>query len=224
MKGKTLGLLHTSLTLVPVFQELCDRFLPGVNVFNIVDDSLVKQVIAFDGLDMVTARRVIAHIGSAEDAGADHILVTCAAIGSAVEIAATFTNVPVLRVDQPMLDIAVRTGKRIGVVATLPVAMGPTTELLKRRAAQAGHRIELKSKICPDAFAALKAGNIAGHNEIIACAIKELSAQVDVIVLAQASMANLVDILQGECTVPVIASPANAIKYLAPYFDRSIGI
>ncbi|MDB5286476.1 MAG: Asp/Glu/hydantoin racemase [Mucilaginibacter sp.] len=121
MKGKTLGLIHTSVALVPVFQGLCDRFLPGINIFNIIDDSLIKSVIEFDSLNMLTARRVIAHIGSAADAGADHILVTCNAIGSAVEIAATFTNVPVLRVDRPMADIAIKTGNRIGVVATLKI-------------------------------------------------------------------------------------------------------
>lgn len=220
MKGKTLGLIHTSVALVAVFQELCERFLPGVNIFNIVDDSLIKSVVEFDSLNMLTARRVIAHIGSAADAGADHILVTCNAIGSAVEIAATFTNVPVLRVDQPMVDIAIKTGNRVCVLATLPVALGPTTELLKRRAAEAGHCVELTSKLFPEAFTALKAGNIELHNDIIACAIKELSSQVDVIVLAQASMAPVADLLKNESVVPIIASPTIAIQYLASYFDR----
>ena len=46
MKPVTLGLIHTSATLVPIFQQLCNDYLPGVNVFNIVDDSLIKDVIA----------------------------------------------------------------------------------------------------------------------------------------------------------------------------------
>jgi len=53
MQKKTLGLIHTSATLVPVFQELCSAHLPNVNVFNIVDDSLIKQVIANGELTMV---------------------------------------------------------------------------------------------------------------------------------------------------------------------------
>src|SRR5687767_7517446 len=126
MKGKTLGLIHTSATLVPVFQQLCNEYLPGVSVFNIVDDSLIKDVIAKGELKANTARRVVDYVGSAEAAGADYILVTCSSIGAAVETAATLSKVPVLRVDQPMADLAVQTGTKIGVVATLPTTLQPT--------------------------------------------------------------------------------------------------
>ena len=68
---KTLGLVHTSATLVPVFQELCKQYIPHVNVFNIVDDSLIKQVISRGELRADTARRVVNYAGSAESAGAD---------------------------------------------------------------------------------------------------------------------------------------------------------
>src|SRR5688500_9740574 len=111
---KTLGLIHTSATLVPVFQQLCCQHLQGVNVFNIVDDSLIKDVISKGELTTSTARRVVDYVGSAESAGADFIMVTCSSIGVAVETAASLTKVPVLRVDQPMADLAVQTGKKIG--------------------------------------------------------------------------------------------------------------
>ena len=141
MKAKTLGLIHTSATLIPVFQQLCKDLLPGVNVFNIVDDSLIKDVINRGELTSQTARRVVDYVGSAESAGADYILVTCSSIGAAVETAATLTKVPVLRVDQPMADLAVQSGKKIGVVATLPTTLAPTSDLVRRRAALLGKEI-----------------------------------------------------------------------------------
>src|SRR5215212_2190119 len=149
---KTLGLIHTSATLVPVFQQLCNEFLPKVKTFNIVDDSLIKNVISCGELTPDTARRVVNYVGSAEAAGADYILVTCSSIGAAVEASALLTKVPVLRVDQPMADLAVRTGKRIGVVATLRTTLQPTSDLVKRRAAVAGKEIELTSRLCEGAF------------------------------------------------------------------------
>src|ERR1017187_1990394 len=102
MKRKTLGLIHTSATLVPVFAQLCKDKLPGVDVFNIADDSLIKDVIKRGELTPQTARRVAGHVASAQEAGADYILVTCSSIGRAVEAAAAQAGVPVLRVDQPM--------------------------------------------------------------------------------------------------------------------------
>lgn len=216
MKTKTLGLIHTSATLVPVFQELCREYLEGVPVFNMVDDSLIKDVIARGELSPHTARRVVNQIGAAEAAGADFILVTCSSIGAAVEAAAPLTGVPVLRVDQPMTDLAVQSGSKIGVVATLPTTLEPTSDLVKRRAAKAGKEIELTSRLCEGAFDALMSGDAAGHDAMVAGALKELSEQVEVILLAQASMARVVETMpEADKRVPILASPLQAIKHLA---------
>ncbi|GEO04409.1 hypothetical protein AAE02nite_20730 [Adhaeribacter aerolatus] len=216
MKQKTLGLIHTSATLVPMFQQLCQQQLPGVNVFNIVDDSLIKDVINRGELTALTARRVVDYVGSAEAAGADFIMVTCSSIGAAVEAAAALTSVPVLRVDQPLADLAVQTGTRIGVIATLPTTLAPTSDLVKRRAALAGKEIQLTSRLCEGAFEALMSGDTAKHDTMVANALRELSKEVDVILLAQASMARVVDSLaDSDKRVPILASPPQAIKHLA---------
>ncbi|OQP59852.1 aspartate/glutamate racemase family protein [Niastella populi] len=216
MQQKTLGLIHTSATLVPVFQQLCSQYLPNVKVFNIVDDSLIKNVISCGELTPTNARRVVNYVGSAEVAGADFILVTCSSIGAAVEAAAGLTGVPVLRVDQPMADKAVQTGKRIGVVATLSTTLQPTSDLVKRRAAVAGKTIDLKTVLCEGAFDALMSGDTATHDAMVAKALRELSAGTDVIVLAQASMARVADGLAPEDKkVPILASPGIAIQHIA---------
>ena len=222
MKPVTLGLIHTSATLVPIFQQLCSEYLPGVNVFNIVDDSLIKDVIAKGKLAPRTARRVVDYVASAEAAGADRILVTCSSIGRAVEAAAALSSVPVLRVDQPMADLAVSKGTRIGVVATLPTTLEPTADLVKRRAQVARKEIQLTSKLCEGAFDALMGGNPGLHDQMVVEALRELSTQVDVILLAQASMARVVDTLsEAEKKVPIIASPPEAVRYLASVINQA---
>lgn len=215
MSQKTLGLVHTSATLVPVFAELCSKYLPGIKVFNIVDDSLIKNTIACGELTASTSKRVANYAASAEEAGADYILFTCSSIGPAVETAATLTNVPVLRVDQPMADKAVQTGKRIGVIATLSTTLEPTSDLVRRRAIAANKEIELKAVLCEGAFDALMSGDAATHDKKVGDALKQLVNEVDVIVLAQASMARVVDTLtDAEKKVPILASPPIAMEYL----------
>ena len=216
MAKKKLGLIHTSATLVPVFQQLCAAKLPNVDVFNIVDDSLIKDVIARGELTPLTARRVLGHVASAEQAGADAILVTCSSIGAAVEASAPLTGVPVLRVDRPMADKAVATGRRVGVIATLPTTLGPTADLIRRRAAAAGRDVELVTRLCDGAFDALMGGDAAKHDAMVGRALTELMAEVDVVVLAQASMARIADGLPADArTVPVLSSPALAVEHLA---------
>ena len=216
MSQKTLGLVHTSATLVPVFAELCNKYLPGIKTFNIVDDSLIRNTIACGHLTASTSKRVVNYAASAEEAGADYILFTCSSIGPAVETAATLTGVPVLRVDQPMADKAVQLGKRVGVLATLSTTLEPTSDLVRRRAAAAGKQIELVSRLCQGAFDALMGGDAATHDKKVGDALKQLANEVDVIVLAQASMARVVDPLsETEKKVPILASPPIAMEYLS---------
>jgi hypothetical protein len=216
MKQKTLGLVHTSATLVPVFGQLCKTKLPGVNVINIADDSLVKGIIASGRLTPQIARRVAGYLESAELAGADYIMVTCSSIGPAVETAAGLIGVPVLRVDQPMADRAVAIGGIIGVIATLRTTLEPTADLIVRRAALAGRTVQIISRLCEGAFDALMSGDAAKHDVLVTMALKELAQQVDVVVLAQASMARVVESLSAaELGVPVLASPGIAVDYLA---------
>ena len=217
MKPKTLGLIHTSATLIPVFQGLAQKYLPGTQLFNIVDDSLVKNIISRGGeAGPAIYKRVLDYVKSAEDAGADYILVTCSSIGAAVEAAAEKVAVPVLRVDQPMADLAVKTGKRIGVIATLQTTLQPTADLVERRAKLANKEIELKAALCEGVFDALMAGDAAKHDRLVADALKQLAREVDVILLAQASMARVVDTLsEADKCVPILTSPPNALEYIA---------
>lgn len=213
-----LVLIHTSATLVPVFQDLTRQYLQHkpIQVFNIVDDSLIQNTIENGKLTAGTARRVVNYLASAEEAGADFIMVTCSSIGPAVDTAASLTSVPILRVDQPMADQAVSMGKKIGVVATLSTTLGPTSELVNRRAEASGKTIELTTKICDGAFEALMAGSPEQHDRMVADALESLAQEVDVIVLAQASMARVVDQLPDQVKqAPILSSPEIAMQYLA---------
>jgi Asp/Glu/hydantoin racemase len=107
-------------------------------------------------------------------------------------------------------------GSKIGVVATLSTTLEPTSDLVRRRAILAGKKIDLTSKLCEGAFDALMGGKPEIHDKMVASALKELSQKVDVIVLAQASMARVVGQLSDEDKkVPILASPELAMQHLA---------
>ncbi len=218
---KKLGFIHTSATLVPIFQKLTEKYLSNkdLKVFHISDDSLIKNTIERGALTSDTSRRVVNYVVSAEEAGADFILVTCSSIGPAVETSASLVQVPVLRVDQPMADKAIQMGSKIGVVATLSTTLEPTGDLVKRRASLAGKELEVTSRLCEGAFDALMGGNPEKHDKVVANVLKDLSGQVDVILLAQASMARVANQLtEDEKKVPILTSPKLAMEYIAKIF------
>jgi Asp/Glu/hydantoin racemase len=211
-----LALVHTSPTLAPLFAGLCATWAPQVNIAHLVDETLIKNTIAAGRLEKLTLRRTIGLIGSAVDSGADAVLVTCSSIGPGVEIAATLFEQPVLRVDLAMAEAAVQQGRRIGVVATLPTTLAPTRDLVRRSAEAAGREVELVDCLCDGAFEALMAGDAATHDRIVSEALTTRLDGVDVIVLAQASIARVLEGLpEGAVPAPVLSSPELGVRRMA---------
>jgi Asp/Glu/hydantoin racemase len=189
-----------------MFNSLCRELIPGVEVFSIIDESLLRITIREGRLGPRTTRRLVGYVMSAEDAGADAVLVTCSSIGPAAEAARPLVGIPVLRVDEPMADAAIRLGRRIGVLATLRSALEPTTDLVRHRAAAAGIGISLEARMVEGAFERLQSGDVNGHDSAIAQALVDMAGSADVIVLAQASMARVLAGLD-QAPVPVLSSP-----------------
>jgi hypothetical protein len=120
-----------------------------------------------------------------------------------------------------MADLAVQTGARIGVAATLSTTLEPTAALIERRAQVAGRDVRVVSKLCEGAFDAVIAGDTATHDRIVAAGLQELIEQSDVCVLAQASMARVVQSLSEEDRrIPILSSPRLAVEHLAEVIPK----
>jgi Asp/Glu/hydantoin racemase len=145
-------------------------------------------------------------------------VVTCSSIGGATEEIAGKRGWPVVRIDEAMVDRALELGSRIGVVATLRSTLRPTVDLVRRRAGD--RRVGVREALAEGAFTALKAGDRDRHDELVRAALRDLIGTVDVIVLAQASMARVADSLGPAASrTPILASPelgvARAVARLA---------
>lgn len=209
----TLGLIHNSPVLAPIFNEIAARVIPDVRILHFVDESTIKNTIAAGHLQKATMRQVIRLVGSTFDAGCDIALVTCSSIGRAVDMAAELYEQPVLRVDRPMAEKAVAMGQRIGVVATLSTTLKPTADLIRLVAEEQGKDVEIVEHVCDGAFAAVMAGDGATHDRIVSEALTDAMKGMDVIVLAQASMARVVAALpEGAVAAPVLSSPELGIE------------
>ncbi|HVM24944.1 MAG TPA: aspartate/glutamate racemase family protein [Candidatus Limnocylindrales bacterium] len=206
--ARRLALVHTVAALVPRFRELGRELMPDVETFDIVDETLLRDATADGRVSLETARRLFAHLAAAERHGADAILVTCSSMGGTVDAARRFAGVPLLRVDQAMAEQAVQRGRRIGVLATLRSTLEPTGELIRLVAAESAREVEVRERVCEGAFEALRDGDTDRHDELVRDGLRELLAWADVIVLAQASMARVIDTLSAdERETPILTSP-----------------
>jgi Asp/Glu/hydantoin racemase len=188
--------------------------MPEVNIFHMVDESLIKNTVEAGSLQKVTTRRLIGMVDSAGLAGADAVLVTCSSIGEAVTAAQQLFDFPVMRVDEAMAEAAVARGRRIGVLATLRTTLEPTANLVRCKGK--GKGIEIVDHLCDGAFQAVMAGDTKTHDAIVGKALLNEMSGTDVVVLAQASMARVLSAMEpGALTMPVLSSPELGVQRMA---------
>lgn len=211
---QALGIVHTVSRLGPIFAELAAELLPGIETVVIADELLLRRTVRDGAVDDVTRRRLRDHVAALVDFGADAVLVTCSSVGDVVDEIAPEIDVPLIRVDRAMAEYANTLGSSVGVLATLPTTLAPTTELVAAAARQAGRTITIVPRLCEGAFAALERGDGERHDRIVAEELERLTAEVDVIVLAQASMARIADTVPSPA-VRVLSSPRLAMERLA---------
>ncbi|MFA1671912.1 aspartate/glutamate racemase family protein [Rhizobium mongolense] len=209
-----IAMIHTVPGIIPLFNELVGLHLPDWRPFNMLDESLLANTIREGALSHQTMRRLFTHIWSAVDAGASAVLVTCSSLGPAVDAAMPLCPVPIFRIDDGMAIEAIQRGNRIGVLATLSTTMNPTTRLIECHAQSMGKSVFITSRLCEGAFDRLRSGDRAAHDAMIREGLASLGGSVDVIVLAQASMANALNQM-SEIPVPILTSPKLGVLHMS---------
>ncbi|MER8069897.1 aspartate/glutamate racemase family protein [Streptomyces sp. NPDC094034] len=202
-----LALLHTSPVHVPVFDALRDADHPGLVLRHLVDESLLSRARA-EGPDAVAADVESALAGAVAE-GATAVLCTCSTIGEVAERAAPALGVPVLRVDRPMA-VAAAAADRVVVVAALDSTLEATVALIRQEAGE--RRIEVRTVLVEGAWERFEAGDRDGYLNAVAAAVDSVT-EADVIVLAQASMADAAE--RATSVVPVFSSPRPGLNAAA---------
>lgn len=207
-----LAIIHTTSATVDSMKNLAAEMLPGYELVNFVDDSILPQLGQNGGNLAEVEERLIHYARFAEQAGADVILEACSSVGEVVTKMQSAVAIPIVRIDEAMAEQAVQRGNRLGVAATLPTTLQPTTRLLQAKAQMAGKQVEVKPLLIAGAYQKLMAGDREGHDNLLVEKLEELARTVDVVVLAQASMARVLPRLSDADQEKILVSPRLAME------------
>jgi len=180
---------------------------PELEITNLLDDGLLR-LLASGRAD--TARKRLSEMlrDAAETYEPELAMITCSSVPREMSdsLARDF-RMPVLKIDYPMARAAVRAGRRVGVAATFPPTLAPTSKLLNEAAAEAGTELELVQEVEPKAYDALLSNDTATHDRLLLDLIERLQDRdVSCVVLAQVSMARVLPLVGGRARVPVLTS------------------
>jgi Asp/Glu/hydantoin racemase len=199
LEGKTLGLINGA-SWISLWSCWFGRLLlPGVKLVNVGNEAVQLNFMRAHkaGEQVPPALNIDLFARFAEDTTSlypvDAILITCSTMNRAypaVREAVKSRGVPVVQIDEPMMEKAAGAGKRILAIATHGPTVENTKALLLETAARMGREIVVECAIVEEAFSLLGKGDIRAHNEAIARILRDRMKRdrFDAVVLAQLSM------------------------------------
>jgi hypothetical protein len=185
---KRIVLVHPTPLALPPVDEAFKSLWPQAQVLNLLDETLYADVGPSGETTPALIARVANLLRHAEASGADGIVFSGSTFGPAVEEGRKGMKVPVLRIEEAMMDDAVARCGSILVVSTQKRAMPVVRSTLDESTKRAGKTPEIKELWVTGARDALNAGDHDKHDRLIA----EQSAAAgdfDTIVLSMISMA-----------------------------------
>lgn len=205
---KKLVLFHTAASQVAGFERLAEEMGGGRRFLfeSIVDGTLLDDLAERGEVDADLAERVATRVGEAAAGGADLVLCTCSSIGEVAEVAGRAAGIAVQRVDRAMAELAVETGSRIVLLATLESTFEASRRLVQSVADEKGKVVEIREVLVEGAWGLLTGGDNDGYMRRIADVLGREARSADVVVLAQASMAGASELV-GNLDVAVLSSP-----------------
>ena len=204
-----IGLVYTSTTpelIELVNKEVRAQLDSDAELLHYEDPSILSEIREHGYVTTAPAARLISMFMQAAQDGADAVLNICSSVGEVADCAqdaARYIGVPIVRIDEEMCRDAVRRGKRIGVMATLPTTLEPTKNTVKRVAREMNREITIVDSLVDGAFGL----DQDQFRALLLNNAEQIKDQIDILLLCQGSMAYCEEYLEEKIGVPVVSSP-----------------
>lgn len=212
---KMVVLLHTGAGVIAQLAPIAHELVPEIRITNILDETILSYIREMGRVNSIVCRAILSHAIYAEEMGASAVLVTCTSITRCVDYLTPFVDIPVMRIDQPMIAKAVESGVRIGVVATLPSARDSIKMTLIDESRKRNKKITIEEIECKGAFDALLDGKIEEHDRCVVRGLERVEGKVDVVVMSQVSMERILCSKEKpKLSVPILSCPRSGVAQL----------
>ena len=206
-------LIHAVTAAMAPVEAAFAALWPEAERVNLLDDSLSSDHERAGRLTPAMVARFETLAGYARSIGAGGILFTCSAFGEAIDAVARHSDVPVLKPNRAMFEDALANGGRIGMLATFGPSIASMEQEFAEVAALVRPDTTLQTVLVDGALPALKSGDAATHDRLLAQAAPRLSA-CDAVMLAHFSTTRAQTAVQTELACPVLSAPGSAVLKL----------
>jgi hypothetical protein len=186
---------------------------PAADLIQILDETLLLLFRQDGGLSVRSRRKALQMALAAQDAGVDGILVTCSSLSPAVDELRSFLTVPIVKIDEPMIEAVVQKAESIALVASAETVLKSVEPLIQKKAGQFGRRVSLRPVILADLWPLLQK-DPASFYKAVGEACDRAARECQAVIITQVSMAPGRDYAGPELRDRVFAAPEYAVRAL----------
>lgn len=207
-----LVVIHTTPVTIGLIKNIALELNTDCSIMNILDDSILPEINSLGYIPEDVKHRVNNYLVNAATLKPKAILCACSSIGGLIDEGRCLVNIPVLRIDEPMAEIAASSGSKIGVAAALASTLEPTTNLVLRKAKEIEKEVNVNKLLIEGVGNLINDGKEEEYDEIVSNELMKLLDNNDVVVLAQASMARAVRLIPEELRGKFLISPYTGME------------
>jgi Asp/Glu/hydantoin racemase len=193
---------------------------PEAEVIQILDETLLLLFRQDGGLSERSRRKALEMSLTAQDAAVDGILVTCSTLSPAVDDFRPFLRIPIVKIDEPMLEHVVQSAETIALVASAETVLKSVEPLVQNKARQFGRQVSLRRVILTDLWPLLQKDPHAFYHEV-GKASADAAKDSQAVVITQVSMAPGREYVNSEVKSRVYAAPEFAVHALRKLLTSS---
>jgi Asp/Glu/hydantoin racemase len=212
-KAPKIALISSTRAVFGSMEAAFKAVFPEAEVIQILDETLLILFGQDGGLSVRSRRKALQMALAAQDAGVNGILVTCSSLSPAVDDLRSFLTVPIVKIDEPMVEHVVQSAESIALLASAETVLKSVEPLVQKKAKQFGRKVSLQPVVLGDLWPLLKKDPVSFYKAVgEACA--QAARECQAVIITQVSMAPGRDHVNPEVRDRVYTAPQYAVRAL----------
>jgi Asp/Glu/hydantoin racemase len=212
-KTPKIALISSTRAVFGPMEAAFKAVFPEAEVIQILDETLLILFRQDGGLSVRSRRKALQMALAAQDAGVDGILVTCSSLSPAVDELRAFLTVPIVKIDEPMVEHVVQSAESIALLASAATVLKSVEPLVQSKARQFNRKVSVRYVIKGDIWPLLQQDPLSFY-EKIGEAAEQAAKDCQAVIIAQVSMAPGRDYVNSEVRDRVYTAPEYAVRAL----------
>jgi aspartate/glutamate racemase len=211
--SKKVALVSSTRAVFGPMDAAFREIFPEAQILHLLDETLIEDFRREGGLSPHSRHKALQMALTAQEAGIEGILVTCSTLSPSVDDLRPFLKIPIVKIDDPVIEEVVRKADTIGLLATAETVLKSVEPLVMKKARDSARKISVHPFIKGDVWPLLQKDPSAFYRAIAEAATRA-ARECQAVILTQVSIAPGRDYVEEKLRSKIYASPTYAVQTL----------